>query len=182
MSHKGRKKFKQTEAPGVAPTGGMVITGSKFPADITTIICQKVMAGAPLYKICQQDNMPCYGTVSRWLNTDPAFMKMYLDAARVSVLMDADRMQSIADGETIEEEYLGTNEETGETEVKTIKKVEPVDVRRLRINTIQWRATKLLPKIFGDKVEIETGLGDSLDKLLQEISNNGHSLPGPTEK
>lgn len=176
MSHKGRKKFMQDSAPGVAPTGGMAVTGPRFPPDITTIICQRVMAGTPLHKICEESEMPAYSTVSRWLNTDPGFMKMYLDAARVSVLMDADRMQAIADGEVYEEEFLTVNAE-GETVTETIKKVEPVDVRRLRIQTIQWRATKLLPKIFGDKVEIETGLGDSLDKLLQEISNNGHSLP-----
>ena len=181
MGHKGRKKFRKTEAPGVAPTGGMVVPSSKFPADITTIICQKVMSGTPMHKISGEEGMPCRATISRWLNTDPHFMKMYLDAARVSVLMDADRMQAIADGETVYEEFLTTDED-GNDVVKKLAKVEPVDRARLRLQTIQWRATKLLPKIFGDKVELETGLGDSLDKLLTEISNRGHSLPGPAEK
>ncbi|MFS1523855.1 hypothetical protein ACL7TT_07040 [Microbulbifer sp. 2304DJ12-6] len=69
---------------------GATVIPPEFEPNILDIICQDIMRGITLKRICENPKMPSYNTVTRWLNNDSGFMQRYLDAARVLVLMDAD--------------------------------------------------------------------------------------------
>lgn len=106
---------------------------SSFTDEIANHICEQIAGGISLIKICKADGMPNKSTVLRWLDEKPDFATKYARARELMADHYFDQMQEIAD------------EATGET----------VQTAKLRLETMRWRVSKLLPKKYGDKVETE---------------------------
>lgn len=163
MPYKGRRQFSKkptaSEVVRRAPsTQGEVVIPPEYQPDILDQLCLLVMEGEQLDDICQREGMPSRSTVMRWLNRDPGFMDRYIKASQIRAFLDAERMQAIADD---------TDEDVSRS--------------KLRVNTIQWRASKLLPNVYGDKVQQEHSIAGDLLKLLEGASDVGHKLPSEIE-
>jgi len=176
MSVKGGR-VRGVKKQAVKSSQGATVPPSEFPADILDIVCHRVLCGERLSNIHNDPKMPGQGIILKWLNTDEAFRERFLECQKIRALMDSEHMQDIADGKTkVEIEKVITNTE-GEQETVTVEVPEDVQRSALRVKTMQWRASKLLPKVFGDKIQQEHSITGDLAKLIDSASNSGHNLP-----
>lgn len=183
MPYKGRRQTKdyaQVHMP--EPARGEVIHGHEYGQHIKDDILLLIVQGEPLKQICARENFPSELTVARWMFENPQFEKAFINALRISALLAVATMQWIADGN---EKMLIENtalSEDGE-EITTVLEVQE-DVQRsaLRVKVIQWRASRLQPKIFGDRAQNGKNAGQDEDKgeltaLIELWDNQGHKLP-----
>lgn len=106
---------------------------SDYTEEIADRICDLIADGKGLREICRGEGMPGRRTVLDWLNDDSKgdFRARYARAREAQGDFLDEEMQSVADTATPETAH----------------------VARLRVDTMKWRASKLAPKKYGDKVE-----------------------------
>lgn len=114
---------EETKHPGGRP--------SSFTEETASTICERLMAGESLRKICRDADMPDQVTVYRWISQNDEFRKQYAHAREVQGETYADQ---IAD-----EAFSATDAALG----------------RLKMDALKWSASKLAPKKYGDKVALE---------------------------
>lgn len=105
---------------------------SLFSEELAEQICEMLMSGLSLRKICLSPDMPHRGTVERWMAKDPVFASR---CARARV-WQADVMDDL-----ILDTANACTPETAQSD-------------RVKISAYQWRASKLAPKVYGDKIAV----------------------------
>jgi len=105
------------------------------------------------------DWMPGESTIRGWRYRIPEFAAKYLQAKQFQAELYAEQTIKIAKQKPIFYDSDGN------------EKVDPGHVawQKLNVNTRQWHASKLAPKIYGDQKHIEQ-LQDSNSKLQQELN------------
>lgn len=91
--------------------------------------------GESVRKICHDPNMPAMSTVFKWLNKHASFSEQYARAREARADKYVDELVDIADE--------GSNEDA--------------QILRLRMDARKWAASKLAPKKYGDKVDLNHG-------------------------
>lgn len=108
-----------------------------YTPELGQLICDRLIDGESLHSICASESMPHRTTVMRWMEADPAFATI---CARARVLQ----------GDLMDDMILDCAKAcTPETAAAD----------RVKIGAYQWRAARLEPKKYGDKVET-THVGD----------------------
>jgi len=105
---------------------------SSYCPKVAGTICKRIAEGESLKSICDEKGMPNAETVRKWLHDFPAFLGNYARAREQQADHYADEMVEIADNAT-----------------------DP-NKARLQIDARKWKASKLLPKKYGDKLDITT--------------------------
>jgi hypothetical protein len=108
----------------------------KYREKLAEQICNELIAGKSLMKICAQEGMPSRSTVLSWLTLYPTFRTMY-QFARES---QADLMDDL---------ILDTANKCSESDYQS---------SRVKINAYQWRASRLKPKQYGDRINLDTNI------------------------
>ncbi len=103
-----------------------------FSQEVFDRICERIADGDSLRAICQDSDMPARVNVIRWLEKDEALRNQYARARELQADHEFDEIKAIAD----------------------LADAEDVQVARLRIDARRWRASKLRPKVYGDKIEV----------------------------
>lgn len=106
---------------------------SSYTEELADAILDQMMDGRSLRSICDDDDMPNRRTVIRWMEKDEAFATRCARARE----MQADYMDDL---------ILDTANSCT---------VEDAQAARVKISAYQWRASKLAPKRYGDKVQTE---------------------------
>jgi len=96
-------------------------------------ICGLLLEEKSLRQIADMEGMPDKSTILRWLGRHEDFATMYARAKQLQAEGSVDSDVELAD--------LATPDDW--------------QVRKLQIQTRQWRAMKMLPKRYGEKVEVE---------------------------
>lgn len=106
---------------------------SVYSDELAETICDRIANGESLRKICSEDGFPNRQTVLNWLADSrfAQFSAKYARAREYQADYLAEEMQDVAD----------------------IATPDDVQVARLRVLTMQWRASKLAPKKYGDKLD-----------------------------
>ena len=104
-------------------------------AQIKEDICKDIRNGMPLTRICKKKSMPSYETVYKWFDEDSAFLERYARARKEQ-------------GDTI---YY----EIQEIEGKLARKEIDPNSARVLIDSKKWRAGKMKPKKYGDKLHVQ---------------------------
>lgn len=122
---------------------------SEFTDEIGEAICERLIDGESLRKICADDDMPAKSTVMKWLASGrhPEFVDQYTRTREMTADTDADDIGHIA-----------RQAARGE--------IEPA-AATAAINGLKWTAGKRQPKKYGDKVAL-TGGGEG-DAPLQVV-------------
>jgi len=109
-------------------------------------ICKLVASGKSLKRIGERDDMPCRSTLHSWLLDDDKkeFLDKYKEACDVRVENMFDELEEIAD----------TSDED-----------ESSNRSRLRIDTRKWYLSKIMPKKYGDKIDV-TSDGEKVQPVL----------------
>lgn len=154
------------------------IPGSKYTDAIGTKICERIMMGETFLEISKDPKMPSKRTLAKWL-ADPRlaeFREMYYYARRVQVEFLVDEIIPIADG--TENDWKETYNKRGEFAGYKPDN-EAIQRSRVRIDTRKWLAAKLIPRLYGEKVEMTHGVTGELGELIKQASNQNKGLPTP---
>lgn len=133
-----------------------------------------------LKQIAADPRMPSERTIVRWLadKRNVQFREDYYYARRVQAELLVDEIFEIAD-DTSDDWVEDTNKD-GEFIGYKVNN-EAIQRSRVRIDTRKWYASKMVPKIYGDKQEITHGVTGDLAELMKSASNNDEGLPPPIE-
>lgn len=134
---------------------------SDYTPAIAAVICERLVEGESLRKICKADEMPAISTVFKWLHDYPTFSAQYAHAREVQADTFADEITDIADD--------GSRDYT-QTENGPMVDHDHIARARLRVDARKWIASKLKPKKYGEKVE-QTHKGDK-DAPLQFLTSD----------
>jgi len=109
---------------------------SSFSQEVADEICDRIAKGETLRTIMKDPHIPERLSVYRWLEANESFREQYAHAR----LQQADNYFE----QIIDEAFTSHDAQIG----------------RLRIDALKWVASKMQPKKYGDKLEIEAK-GDS---------------------
>lgn len=122
-------------------------------------IFTRVANGEPIKTICKDEHMPSYGAWQRWFHGNVKFIPL-ADAERLRVrYAQAMRDYGGVLGAKIiaisyDDEHDTMTIKKGDHEKEVMNK-EWVMRSKLKIEALQWIASKLLPHMYGDKVTVE---------------------------
>jgi hypothetical protein len=143
-----RAQRKQIEL-GNRPSGG---PPSAYSPALVERICERIVAGQSLNRICAARGMPPLTTLRRWLDDYPDFAERFVRAKTVQAAIMADEVLDIADDPTLE----------------------PRD-KQVRIGARQWligrmkvRSRKFDPAVIRQR-QLEAMSDAELERTLQEL-------------
>jgi len=144
-------------------------------------ICEQLMLGKSLTKVCDDPRMPSMRTVIRWL-ADPRltdFREMYYYSRRVQAEVRIDEIFEIADDTS--KDWVKKFDKDGNF-LEMVPDNEAIQRSRVRIDTRKWYAARLVPRIYGDKKEIDLDVTGDLAELLKAAANQDTGLPKPVNE
>ena len=113
-------------------------------------ICIRVIEGEAVINILKESGMPSTRTFWKWLKEDEEKVKQYAHAKELMAEYLFDEMLQIADtteeGTTTKVTDRGTEITTGDM----------IMHRRLKVDTRKWYLSKLNPKKYSDKLQVDT--------------------------
>lgn len=120
--------------------------------EIENDVLTGLMAGKPLTEVCGQDRddwMPSESTVYKRLASDEEFAEKYARARQVQAHREFEEIREIADAADPEN----------------------VAVARLRIDARKWRASKMAPKVYGERLDLNHsgGLNVTLESDAEDL-------------
>lgn len=100
-----------------------------FSEDIANEICERMIEGEEIVKICRDEHMPCRSTVYKWMAEDAHFRTRIACAREGLADHVANKIAELSDNCT----------------------AETANADRVKLAALQWRASKLAPKKYSDK-------------------------------
>lgn len=126
---------------------------SIYSQELGLKICERLANGESLRAICKGEEFPTKSTVLRWIidGEHKDFSDQYAKAREVQAEVLADEIIEISDTTK-----LGIINELGpDGAVIKTREEDMLGHRRLQVDTRKWYLSKVLPKKFGEKSEIE---------------------------
>ena len=138
-----------------APKGNKFAVGKGRPdlynEEIAAKICEDIATSSrSLRTICAQEGYPSVGTILKWLNTNESFLASYTRAKQEQADYLIEEMIDIADDGSNDLMTVVKGDTSYEMENKEV-----TNRSKLRVETRKWIASKLKPKKYGDKLEID---------------------------
>jgi hypothetical protein len=112
-------------------------------------IVHRISEGESLRSVCRDKRMPSIWTVMDWQRDDADFASRCARARELQAEVMDEKILSVAD-----------RVETGEMDPNSARVV---------LSAYQWRAAKLAPKKYGEKIETTHQVGESITKIVREI-------------
>jgi len=157
--------------------GGIRYQNGIYNPRMGQAICDRLMRGETLTQICKNNpRMPNINTVVRWL-ADPRlsdFRTIYYHARRVQAELRVDSMFDIMNATENDWEYI-YDLHGNITSIRANN--DNVQRARLKIDTLKWYASKMIPKIYGDHIEHTHDVTGDLADMLKAASNHDRGLP-----
>lgn len=124
----------------------------KFCEELCDEICDRMIDGESLREIARDERMPSMGTMMRWVGDSERFAEQYARARAMQAETYASEIIEIAEDGT--NDWMEKVNKDGEVVGWTVNG-EAVQRSKLRIEARKWIMSKILPKRYGEKVEIE---------------------------
>lgn len=139
---------------------------SVYTAEIAATICARLAEGQSLREVCRGKGMPGETTVRSWAIDDVhGFSAQYAKAREAGYQLLADELLEIADDGS--NDWMQRKNADGDSE--DVVNHEHIARSRLRVDTRKWMLSKVLPKIYGDKVAVTGGDGGPLQVAVQKF-------------
>lgn len=142
---------------------------SDYTPEIAEVICLRLAEGESLRSVCKDEKLPAKATVLRWIARHDEFRDQYVRAKAEGAEAIAEEMFDIADDaandwmERLDAEGQGIGWQLNGDHVRR---------SQLRIDTRKWYLSKIMPKKYGDKLEVNnTGLPMVIVKDLSGRKN-----------
>ncbi len=165
---KAKKQPDQPQAPK-RPRG----RPSSYTPEMGDRICRQVSDGKSLRTVCAPADMPDITTVLRWRESFPDFHQRYAQACIERAWTLVEDALDIADD--------ATNDFVPDGDGGQRFNSEAVQRSRLRVDTRKWFASKLAPREFSDKLDLNHGVQpeNPLATLLGQLGGNVIKPPKP---
>lgn len=129
----------------------------EYTPELGKTICERIASGESLNKICKDEAMPARSTVITWAlfwdkeNNDlKEFSDKYARARQVQAELLGDGIFDIADDVTGDIVVAENGKET--------VNYENIARSRLKVDTRKWYLSKVLPKVYGDKLQLDAAI------------------------
>jgi len=103
--------------------------------EIQEKVITEIQTGRSLRQVCQDDGMPDFRTVQRWIVSDGQFAVRYARARMAQADVLFDRMEAVEEAVS-----AGTMDS---------------HAARVVLDSMRWRASKLAPKVYGDRLDVQ---------------------------
>lgn len=150
------KTAKKGRKPGKAQT--TTRTGAKrraiptaYSPELGAELCERLATGLSVRTICTAAGMPAYTTVFQWIHHHPEFAAQYQAARVAGCEAIADEVFVIADDTS--KDRVTRKLPNGKTVTETDH--EHINRSRLRVDTRKWYLSKIVPKVFGDRIGLD---------------------------
>ena len=142
---------------------------SRYTEAIAAGICRRLASGESLRAICRDEAIPHESTVRGWVVDDyKGFSAQYTRARDIGLDVMADEILEISDD--------GSNDwmaRQGENSEGWTLNGEHVQRSRLRVDTRKWLLSKVAPKRYGDRLNMEhTGSGGGPVTFVMNLHND----------
>ena len=132
-----------------------------FSQETADRICERLALGDSLRKACIATGGPDPATVLRWADDKKlAFSQQYADARARGYQLLADEIIEISDdsaGDTVTDD---------DGNVRT--DAERVARSKLRVDSRKWVLSKMLPKVYGEKLDVTVEVNDRASVLRKK--------------
>lgn len=135
---------------------------SLYSLEVADAICERIVEGESLRSICRDEAMPAISSVFKWLREHSQFADQYAISKAEQAETLAEELIDISD----EAEYENIEVEGAIVGVRFDSTA--VARNRLRVDTRKWIASKLKPKKYGDKVDLNHGGNVALSLTIHE--------------
>lgn len=124
-----------------------------YTPELAERICKAVgSCTLGLKEICEDNpDFPCRDTINEWRYDHPRFSDMYRVAKQMQADLLAEEILEVSDKAT--NDWMERNDPDNPG---WIVNGEAIARSKLRVDTRKWIACKLLPKVYGDKKEVES--------------------------
>jgi hypothetical protein len=138
-------------------------------------ICAQLAEGMSLREICRQDGVPDKSTVMRWLHSNAAFRDQYARAKEIGIEAIAEDILDIADD--ARNDWMERHNADGENAGWQFNG-EAARRSQIRIDSRKWLLSKLAPKKYGDRLDLNHSGAiatpkDLSEDELQRIASSG---------
>lgn len=117
---------------------------------IADLICKRIASGMSLRQACADEDIPPASTVRGWVVDDiDGFAERYTRARMLLAEHWADELVEIADDSSRDMVLTKEGEKLDS---------EHVQRSRLRVDTRKWIIARMLPKVYGDKIDLNHGV------------------------
>jgi hypothetical protein len=117
--------------------------------ELADFICDRIATGESVRGICGDPDMPNAGTVFEWLSKHKEFAERYARAREQQAEKYASEIIAIAD----ENPTCAVPDPDGGTSTRV--DAAAIQRNKLRVDARKWIACKLLPKVYGDRIQQE---------------------------
>lgn len=131
-----------------------------FTQELADVICELLAMGWSMRKVVEQGEeetgvqMPAIRTIFKWLRENESFMHQYARAKEEAVEAEMELANDIAeDGRN---DWMEIQDKNG-TVVGWRVNGEAVQRSKLRVDLIKWKASKLKPRKYGEKLDLTSG-------------------------
>ena len=125
---------------------------SKYTPEIADEICDRLANGESLRSMCLDEHLPDRRTITNWLLNKEEFFRQYTQAKDVQLDLMAEEVMEIADDGS--NDWMERTNKDGES-LGWIVNGEALGRSRLRFDARRWYLSKLAPKRYGDKLNVE---------------------------
>lgn len=142
---------------------------SSYTPELAQTICLLLAEGESLRSVCAREELPAKATVLRWIAQNESFRDQYARAKAEGAEAIAEEMFDIADDGS--NDWMEKLDKEGNA-VGYQLNGEHVQRSRLRIETRKWYLSKIMPKKYGDKVDLNHGVqpDNPLAEVMKQIA------------
>lgn len=161
-----KTSHSKTDSPKVPAKRGRP---TAYTPELAREICLRIASGKSVRAIARDENMPSEATIRSWAVDDfNGFSAQYTRAVQIRAMGWAEEIVEISDDGS-NDTYI--DPASGQERVNA----EIVARSRLRVDTRKWMLSKVLPKVYGDKLDVNHGVQpeNPLASLIQRVAGTG---------
>ncbi len=122
---------------------------TKWNQKIAERFLDRMIEGESVFQICKDKSMPSYKTVMRWVGSarrqGHEFYDNFTRARELQADYLFDKLESLAaEADTV---IVGDDKSDNAR----------VQAKKLQVDTLRWRISKMLPKKYGEKLDVTSG-------------------------
>jgi len=138
---------------------------SNYSDKLADAICEDIVLGLSIREIAAKDNRPSEATIWRWVATNAEFQDRYTRAKEGQAERFAEELIEIADDGTNDWMLRNQGEET-----IVVADHEHIQRSRLRVDARKWLMSKMAPKKYGDKTQVEHSGTLTFEQMVAEAA------------
>lgn len=156
----------------MAELGRPTIYTEKLAAEI----CSRIASGESVRSIGRDETMPNAATIFDWALNNKSFSEQYEQARRIQADQMFEELAEIADDGS--NDWMEKELQNGE--IVDMPNHEHIQRSKLRVDTRKWALSKMLPKRFGDKLDV-TSDGKPLNVSVSQEGAEKYGITPTTE-